>query len=757
MKKKSAPVSSEYSDKYFIDFYKSNYLKFETNVNIKNYINDKNNDKYYLYGNTYNRLNTMETFGYELNLDILNTTTSVFKIRDMKDEIEAIFAFVYYGNPSSTNKAKVEGTNLSMKNMTVGGSYTSKDGEYRSNIIRPYNLKLMQASVEISAIYNDILSYVKKNMVTRKYMITCDNFFPTDDIKQSEIGLEYYSAIFGADLFVYSWLIMMYNIDLNILENNINEKYQTIMLKHKDEDIAFYNIIKKKHKQENIELFRNTICNIRRPESNMFNTKLGQKIIPLTISEARNPFNVRYAPWREYMISIHLSDLVVNNISPGFFITNKWIYIKNARKGLFDNDIQYEKMHRSELADQIITLLSRADAYTHANIKDKKKVAKFIDKNMDSWLSNKFKVLSTKIKDPIDYAKTEIIMSDIALVLFSEYVGRTILDVVNLSKSSVYYNKLIGDPFSEKGYSIFNKYMFDICYNLYCMNYISGVIHGDLHLNNATLKASLYKDVRDIDSISKPTVLYVLGNSDHEQFLFHTSSYNICIIDFSRSIILPEKIEKLRDISIPLSYEVITNKTMFHAEQVDRLLHIYTQLISDTSNEDDLRILFKNKFEAVFKLLSASDIYGFTSKLLSIFNINDKNIIKPHKTCIELLKRINDESEYFILSEMNKLIANSSYEKTILEMEWPMFTIIKKCFSDNTATDELGTIIDIFNINNPLKYSLMKLDKFPSLITDSKANNYKSAIEKRKNVEKENTESMRMINIIANKQNVRQI
>jgi hypothetical protein len=180
-------------------------------------------------------------------------------------------------------------------------------------------------------------------------------------------------------------------------------------------------------------------------------------------------------------------------------------------------------------------------------------------------------------------------------------------------------------------------------------------------------------------------------------------------------------------------------------------------LISDTSNEDDLRILFKNKFEAVFKLLSASDIYGFTSKLLSIFNINDKNIIKPHKTCIELLKRINDESEYFILSEMNKLIANSSYEKTILEMEWPMFTIIKKCFSDNTATDELGTIIDIFNINNPLKYSLMKLDKFPSLITDSKANNYKSAIEKRKNVEKENTESMRMINIIANKQNVRQI
>ena len=79
-------------------------------------------------------------------------------------------------------------------------------------------------------------------------------------------------------------------------------------------------------------------------------------------------------------------------------------------------------------------------------------------------MSHKFKELSEKIQDPIDYAKEEIIMSNVAFCIISEYVGRTIMDVVLLSKSSPYYDKLIGSPFTLEGYPLFTKYMFELCY-----------------------------------------------------------------------------------------------------------------------------------------------------------------------------------------------------------------------------------------------------------------------------------------------------
>ena len=82
------------------------------------------------------------------------------------------------------------------------------------------------------------------------------------------------------------------------------------------------------------------------------------------------------------------------------------------------------------------------------------------------------------------------------------------MDIIVICNKSQYYNNLIGNPFVESSHKIFNKYMFDICYNLYCMNSLSGLIHGDLHLNNVTLRAMTYKNVRDINDITNPTVLY---------------------------------------------------------------------------------------------------------------------------------------------------------------------------------------------------------------------------------------------------------
>ena len=351
-------------------------------------------------------------------------------------------------------------------------------------------------------------------------------------------------------------------------------------------------------------------------------------------------------------------------------------------------------------------------------------------------------------------------MSNVALCIISEYVGRTIMDVISLSKSSTYYNSLIGQPFTQPGYKYFSKYMFEICYNLYCMNSIGGIIHGDLHLNNATLNPLTYKNNRNVLDVLKPTVLYVLGD-EKEQYAFSTCGYHTCIIDFSRSIILPEKIEQLHDASLPKSYSIIKNLKKYQEYQVESLLNLYIHFTSDI-NRDELRILFKNHFEAVFKLLSATDIFGFTNKLLTVFNLKDKTIVTPYNKCIELLEKINKYAEQYLTVEMNKLIMDKYYEKNILEMDWPILTIIQNCFCDFLVDNtKIGTIVDVYNINNEIKFSLNKLDNYPHTILTPKEiikdkiipdKNVKNFIVARKEFETLKNSRMKTVNFIATRQ-----
>ena len=704
-------------------------------------------------------------FGYYTLIDIVDTITLTFKIRDLNSNIETIFAFGYYEELNSKTRIRdsvlTHGTNTILRYFSIGGSYISKDGEYRSNIISGVNIREIYSIPELQCMETDIIEYLKDKLSKRRIVILKDYFYPTDEKKiLIETGLEYGSYRHEFILFSLAWLVLMINVDLNLVENNLNNKYQELMLKYKTEDLLFYQNLKKKYTNSKMDEMRFLInhIRIRREESKIIDTtKVGQKIIPLSISEAQNPFNIRYKPWREYLIALHLSDLVVNYVSPGFFIINQWYYIKNSRKGLFDNDIQYEKMERSELAEQITNLLTRADLYTHENI-NKPQSSKKINKTVDSWISNKFKNLSKKIQDPIEYAKEEIIMSNVALGFMSEYVGRTFMDFIILCKTSSYYNKLVGDPFTLNGYPLFAKYMFDICYNLLCMNHISGIIHGDLHLNNATIKPYLYENIRNIKDIKNPTVLYIVGKNETDYYIFPTVAYNSCLIDFSRSIILPEKINQIRDHSLPKSYIFINKLNEFQDDQVERLLQLYISYTSDSShNKDDLRIIFRNKFESVFKLMSVTDLLGFTNKLITLFSINDNSIIKPHKSCIELLKKINSYSENYITLEINKLISNQTYETVISDMDWPIRTIIKKCFYEFIITDDsIGNITDVFNINNELKYSLNKIDNFPPRIGKN-SNMLKQIIENRVEYEKQKEAGMKTVNYIATRQREKHI
>ena len=367
-------------------------------------------------------------------------------------------------------------------------------------------------------------------------------------------------------------------------------------------------------------------------------------------------------------------------------------------------------MERSEIAEQISILLRRAQQYSINN--EYNKYAKSNKKIIKSFVVNKFKTLSEKINDPITYANDEILMSNVALNIISEYVGRTFYDMVILSQKSTYYNKLLGNPFGNFKNLYFKRYVFEICYNILCLNQKAGIIHGDLHLNNVTGKPSKYNT-----ECSESRSLYIIDSENY--YVMPNNNYNICIIDFSRSIILPEKLNLYKDESLPKSFDSYNNLEKIQKEQIERLIYIYNSYSNNSTNIDELKFIFSTKFEAVFKLLTVVDIYGFTKKLLKLFNMDN---IKIDKNCVTLLNSINTDCKIFLYEYMNKLILDSDFSSDILKMDYPLKTIIRKNFASfffNKSDAVTFEINDVYNINNKIKYSTNVLERFAPFMTNS--------------------------------------
>jgi hypothetical protein len=487
------------------------------------------------------------------------------------------------------------------------------------------------------------------------------------------------------------------------------------MLANRVIDIEFLHQLIKKYGAEDVEMFKILTSHM---VHNVFGGKtryvpLGYKMIPLNIREVQDPIRLKYKPWREFLISNRCNDLVINQIAPGFPIISDWFYIRNSKKGLFDNKSQYERLKHSELAKDILRTLYEAQRGTYFATSNVTGVNKSSE-HIKQWISNKFRRLSEKINDPINYSIEEIIMSDITLSFSSEYVGRTIADTVSLIENSKAYDSIIGKPFSENGYSYLAKYVFEICYNLAALNIKLGVIHGDFHLNNATI-GFLYNSDKE-----EYKVAYQI-NKDLT-FIFPNNGYFSCIIDFSRGMIDPEQYESLSDLSLPPNYKLIKDYDKFTANETNNLLTLYLQLFPNKAKQkEELQVLFKNYYPAVFRLLTCIDLYMFSIRVIRLLKQVEFHVSKKS---FDLFDKINKLSENFIATEMNHLLGNPDEKSAmILSDEYPIIQIIKKCFPEfieGHIFDSIGTITDFYSLENDLKYSLSKYDLFPEALQSTK-------------------------------------
>ena len=656
------------------------------------------------------RIKFVDTFDMHKNILV------IFKLKSLVLNKEINYGTLfcnYYNNelPFDKNKASMKqiiDNGLVLKYINTSSSFISCDGEYKTRLLH-YKL-LYNAKKENPELWDELESYI--NNIIKKRSWSIYPIYYEYEIKKYDINDDLENAIKNAmlpkTLLIIMWFHTICNEMINITETHINENVKEILLLYKDEDINFIKKLIKKYGSDLVEKFRiKTSINILESGDKKRYYQLGFKMMPLNIKEVQDPLRLRYKSWREILISNKCNDLIANQIAPGFPILADWIYIRNTNKNLFDNKSQYEKIKHSELARDIIRSLYEAQRGTYFVTSGM--IGNDVTNRVKQWLNSKFKKLSDKIEEPIKYSIEELVMSDITLLYISEFVGKTYADIIEITGRSKEYNELIGNPFMD--YNIFAKYIFELCYNLLVINNKLGIIHGDLHLNNATI-GYLY----DVNNINK--VAYEIDDI----YVFPNNGYFSCLIDFSRSIINPEKADNLADLSIPTSFKPVKNYDKFTNAEINALLNLYILLFPNKEKQrEELMVLCKNHYNEVFKLLTCIDVYMFTLRLIKYLQQKETKI---NKKCMELLERINRMSESFIATDMNNLLNDTdNYVERISKMEWPISQIIKKCFSEfinGAAYKNIGTITDAYSIKNDIIKSVSKYDLFPDIVKELK-------------------------------------
>ena len=483
--------------KYFQEYYKKEYMKkFKFNMmsNIKN-------KKVDLFNSSMQRSDALRLIKEKYQYNTMDTIVIVMKLYDYKTRQETNYGTLFCElidnvNPERQKSNKFSGQlsgNVVFTFFSASPSYISQDGEYRSHFISYMEVK--KSKKYFIDVWDDIDEYVNKIRRNRGWSLFTSYFYPKMEQESRNNDVEYNvkSEFIDITLLCIAWFNTIFDEMVGLKKNHVNEKYINIFLKDSEEDILFLKDLIKKYTKKRIEDFKKSFSYYSKITSyyDQVYINCGYKMMPLNIKEVQDPLKLKYKPWREFFISNRCNDLIINNISPNFAFMLDWFYIKNSRKGLFDNISQYDKMKNSEIAKGILQILYEAQRNTYFISENINSVNK-TQNNIKEWFNTKFKKLNEKIDDSINYSMEEIIMSEVTLGFVNEYVGRTIADSINMTQKSKKYDQMLCHPFKDSGFNYFAKYMFEICYGLLCINEKFNIIHGDLHLNNATIGQLYY-------------------------------------------------------------------------------------------------------------------------------------------------------------------------------------------------------------------------------------------------------------------------
>lgn len=586
------------------------------------------------------------------------------------------------------------------KFITTGPTYKSQDGEYRARMI-PW-VQFNQLFTRYEKEFDQIEETVVRKLTAGKLEFQTDFYYP-NGVMERNFEDQINNLRLPIKLYILCWAHDYYQIHNKVIENHVNPAYQYIF--YQLDDLPVFESILGNMGQNEYWKMQNRIgryyADVSGPDYNIVQIQCGQKIFPLSVFEAIRRDDIHFNVWREIYITNMTSNLVLNLISPSFPFINNWFYIQNAHGGLFDNIAMHDKYAHSSVATNISTQLKNTDKLNYTN-GDRKK----------GLLNNKFARLSRSIQKSIVYADSEIRLTDLAVCMTSEYVGRTLRDLPALIVNKEH---LPGLDLAFTDTHIFSKHMFEYVYSFYCMNSKIGIMHGDLHMNNATISRLYHMtNEKNVPYMTNPHVAYIV---DDLTYIFPHVGLFGTIIDFSRAIL-----GDYRRVEHEFSE---TFAELYFKEQRGRVLHMiyyYFPKLMD-KYRDKIEALLLSAYPLMFKILTAADTYVIMSNIGAMFAIDDaftRGKIKIAPGAIKLLAKLAGMAENLVVGNIQDAIEGRIGQPD--DIEWPNLTILKKCFGEYKITqdkmnDKTITIVDIFNSNNDVVYDIDDYDSWGPLLS----------------------------------------
>ncbi len=620
------------------------------------------------------------------------------------DTTSCIYAYAYFSYMGTINKDKKKphASNIVPAYICTGPTFRSQDGEYRGRVLpwRQYEDLFKKYAKVFAAVEGTIVDKLQSGRMSFQtdfyYPIRCS---PSKTFENSINDMR-----LPIKLYILCWIRDFYTIHHKIAENHMNPAYQHII--YQREDIPVFDKIIEKISKHDYDVYvigriESIYNDIDAPLHNIVEVGCGQKIFPLSAIEAVKTDDINFNVWREIYITNMASNLVLNLISPSFPFINNWFYIQNAHAGLFDNIAMHDKYVHSEIAADVSAQLKRIDKYN------------YIEENPEKGpISGKFFLLSNSIHKSVIYADSDIKLTDLAVCMTSEYVGRTLRDIPGLISQHESTSSDLSKVFTDT--DIFMKHMFEYVYSFYCMNCKIGIIHGDLHMNNATI-SRLYTMMgpNDVMYVENPHIAYIVGE---DAYVFRHYGLFSMIIDFSRSIL--GDYEKLEHEFGPRFAEAY-----FHDQRIrvlQTLYHYFKALVK--KYRDEIETLLKNNFALMFKIVSAIDTFVIMSNISAMFSIDDaftRGKITIAAGAQKILDHLVDDAENLIVRNIQDAIAGKI--TSVDDIEWPNLTIIKKNFGKYVLTPEKMTpstnILDIFNSANEMIYDIEGYETWGPLLS----------------------------------------
>lgn len=672
---------------------KITYLKmYQDALNLQNinngetvkYLKNKTTQEDFYHWSHINRIGTnVQVMKYTYVCEKTNMITACFKMSSGPDA--CVYAYLYF--------EYVDGK-IHPRFVCTGPTFSSQDGEYRDRMIpwAQFEKLMVTYAREYALVEAVVLNRIENGDLSFRV-----DFYYTIDHKSDRSADELIkSGRIPVKCYIMCWLHDYYRFHVGIAENHINQSYKNIVFRQ--DELHVLESILAHRSPLSVMYMTNKISSFYSDPSKpglplMVAPHVGQKIFPLSAIEAVKTHDINFNVWRELYINNLASNLVLNLISPSFPFINNWFYVQNSNVDIFDNPAMHDKYAHSEIADGVSTRLKEIDKYNYID-----------NLRINGPVSSKFFRLSQDIHKSIIYADSDIKLTDLSVCMTSEYVGRTLRDIPAMAVYDVVgYRKIFTDI------GAFSARMFEFVYAFYCMNTNIGILHGDLHLNNATIfKLYTMTPPDGRRRVPDARIVYVVRD---DAYSFPHDGFHSMVIDFSRAII--GDYERLEHEFSPRYAD------MYFAEQQRRMMqiahHYFPKLVD--KYRAPLESLLSSNFPLIFKIFTAIDTYVIMSNILALISLDESfKQVKVTPDALKLLSALIEHSEQLISNNLRAVVEGRI--SSVADIEWPNFLIIKKHFTNyKLDVNDPSIVVDIFNSNNDVTYDIEDYDTWGPLLT----------------------------------------